>query len=144
LKLALTRADSASGADDSARESALRMLCIRGEILSSTPTPPEDEARRHDHEMRLLVESMGQGGHADDRDWDALLLEWIEIGAAAPDVHEDLERRFMRCLAKRPSKASQEAQYQRHGRSDARAERDPGGRKAGRDRRGRPDAVTRR
>ena len=144
LKLALTRADSASGADDSARESALRMLCIRGEILSSTPTPPEDEARRHDHEMRLLVESMGQGGHADDRDWETMLLEWIAIGAVAPEVHEDLERRFMRCLAKRPSKASQEAQHQRHGRSDARAERDPGGRKAGRDRRGRPDAVTRR
>ena len=40
LKQALTRADSASAADDASREKALRMLCIRGEILSSTPTPP--------------------------------------------------------------------------------------------------------
>ena len=53
--------------------------------------------------MRLLMERMGQASHADDRDWDAMLLEWIGIGAVAPEVHEELERRFMRCLAKRPA-----------------------------------------
>jgi hypothetical protein len=132
LKQALARADSVSDADDEARERALRMLCIRCEIYSSTATPPEDESLRQDLQMRLLMEDMGQGSHTDDRVWNAMLLEWIGIGAVAPAVHEDLERRFMRCLAKRPTKAQQEAQYQRHGRGDARAERDPSERKAGR------------
>jgi len=116
LKQALARADSASDPDDGAREGALRMLCIRCEIHSSTPTPPEDEALRRDCQMRLLMAGMGQANHADDQDWDAMVLEWIGIGAMAPEAHEDLQRRFMRCLAKR----------------------------ARRDGRGRPDTPTRR
>jgi hypothetical protein len=102
LKQAVARAESVSAADVESRENALRMLCIRCEILSATPTPPEDEARRHDYQMRLLMESMGQGVHPDEQDWDALLLEWIGIRAVAPAVYEDLERRFMHCLAQRP------------------------------------------
>jgi hypothetical protein len=105
LKQALTRADSASGADEEARERTLRMLCIRCEILGSTPTPPEDQALRRDYQMRLLMERMGQPVLADDREWDALLLEWIAVGSVAPEVHEDLQSRFMRSLAKRPVKA---------------------------------------
>ena len=116
LKQALARADSAPQSDDEAREGALRMLCIRCEIHSSTPTPPEDEALRRDCQMRLLLAGMGQASHADDRDWDAMVLEWIGIGAIALEAHENLQRRFMRCLAKRPR----------------------------RDGRGRPDTVTRR
>jgi hypothetical protein len=106
LKQALVRADSASDPDDEARERALRLLCIRCEIHSSTPTPPEDEALRRDCQMRRLMAGMGQASHADDRDWDAMLLEWIGIGAVAPEAHENLQRRFMRCLAKRPAKSA--------------------------------------
>ena len=91
LKQALTRADSASATDDAAREQALRMLCIRLEILSSTPTPPEDETMRREYQMRLLMESLGQGRHADPQTWDAMLLEWIGIGAVAPEIHDDLQ-----------------------------------------------------
>ncbi len=101
LKQALTRADSAVADGDEAREAALRLLCIRGEILASMPTPPEDEERRRDYQMRLLMANMGQGVHRDDQDWDALRLEWIGIGAAVPEVHADLEARFRRCLARR-------------------------------------------
>jgi hypothetical protein len=101
LKQALTRADSAVAGGDEAREAALRLLCIRGEILGSMPTPPEDEERRRDHQMRLLMANMGQGLHRDDQDWDALRLEWIGIGAVAPEAHEALEARFRRCLARR-------------------------------------------
>jgi hypothetical protein len=101
LKQALARADSAIAGGDEAREDALRMLCIRGEILGSLPTPPEDEERRRDYQMRLLMANMGQGVHRDDQDWDALRLEWIAIGAVAPEVHEALEARFRRCLAQR-------------------------------------------
>jgi hypothetical protein len=106
LKQALARADCASDPDDGARELALRTLCVRCEILSSTPTPPEDEALRRDCQMRLLMERMGQARRMDERDWDAMLLEWIGIGAIAPEAHEVLQRRFMRCLAKRPAKSA--------------------------------------
>jgi hypothetical protein len=137
LKQALARADSASDPDDAPRERALRMLCIRCEIYSSTPTPPEDEALRQDYQMRLLVEGMGQASHADDRAWNAMLLEWIGTGAVAPEVHEDLERRFMRCLAKRPAKSPGEPLFQGRRRDDASSEREPGERKSRRDGRGR-------
>ena len=143
LKQALTRADSASSADDEAREQALRMLCIRLEILSSTPTPPEDEALRQDYQMRLLQESLGQGRHADVQAWDSMLLEWIGIGAVAPEVHEDLQRRFVRCLAKRPAKSSTESQF-RNFKGDDRPARDSNDRNARRDGRGRSDNGGRR
>jgi len=143
LKQALTRADSASSADDEAREQALRMLCIRLEILSSTPTPPEDEALRQDYQMRLLQESLGQGRHADVQAWDSMLLEWIGIGAVAPEVHEDLQRRFVRCLAKRPAKSSTESQF-RNFKGDDRPARDSNDRTARRDGRGRSENGVRR
>jgi hypothetical protein len=103
LKQAVARADSASAADDGTRESALRMLCIRCEILGSTPTPPEDEALRQDYQMRLLTQGLGQASRADERDWEAMLLEWVGIAAIVPEAHEDLQRRFRRCLANRPA-----------------------------------------
>ena len=52
--------------------------------------------------MRLLMANMGQGVHRDDQDWDSLRLEWLAVGAVAPEVHEALEARFRRCLAQRP------------------------------------------
>jgi len=144
LKQALARADSASDPDDEARERALRTLCVRCEILSSTPTPSEDEALRRDCQMRLLMERMGQASHTDERDWDDMLLAWIGIGAIAPETHEDLQRRFMRSLAKRPAKSPRGSPFQGHGLGDARAERDPSERKTRRDGRGRSDTVARR
>ena len=33
-----------------------------------------------------------------------MLLEWIGMGAAAPEVHDELQRRFMLGLTQRPSK----------------------------------------
>ncbi len=94
--------------------------------------------------MRLLMERMGQASPMDERDWDAMLLEWIGIGAVAPETHDELERRFMRCLAKRPAKSAAGSAFQNHGGGSARAERDPGERQARRDGRGRPDTGARR
>ena len=105
VKQALARAASASDPDYAARETALRELCVRAEILSSTPTPPEDEALRRAYQLDLLMKGMGQVSAIDDRDWDAMLVEWIGIGAIAPEAHADLERRFMGCMAKRPTKS---------------------------------------
>jgi hypothetical protein len=98
----LAKAGSVSGADSVARERALRILCIRAEIHSATPTPPEDEALRREYQVQRLVQGMGQGSHVEDGDWDAMAFEWTRIGAVSPAVHETLQSRFMRCRAKKP------------------------------------------
>jgi hypothetical protein len=127
VKQALARAASAAQ-DDAARERALRLLCVRGEILTSTPTPSADEVLRRDYQMRLLVEGMGQGRPADERDWDALLLEWVAVGAAPPGAHAELERRFKACLARRPAKTPAAAPFRNHDGRDARGGRPRGDR----------------
>jgi hypothetical protein len=138
LKQALARVDCVTAADTAARERALRAVCIRSEILSSTPTPPEDEELRRDHQLRLLLEGLGQVVRTDDRDWDAMVLEWIGIGAVAADVHAALELRFRRALANRPANDTADASFQRHDGRDKRARGDTGERTARRDGRGRP------
>jgi hypothetical protein len=100
VKEALEKAGSASGADRAARETALKMLCVRCEIYSEMPTPPEDEPLRREYQVQRLMQGMGQGSHTDEGDWDAMILEWIRIGAVSPAVHESLQSRFMQCREK--------------------------------------------
>lgn len=103
LQQALVRTDSAEFAteDDAARELALRRLCVHAEILSAAATPPEDAGLRREGELELLRQGLGQARRMDDRDWEAMRLEWLCMGAVAPEVHDELERRFVQCLARR-------------------------------------------
>jgi hypothetical protein len=112
IKETWANAGSVSDADSAAGEEALRMLCIRCEVYSETPTPPEDEALRREYQVQRLMQGMGQGSHADDGDWDAMMLEWIRIGAVPPAVHESLQSRFMSCRAKRPVRNPQRPTFQ--------------------------------
>lgn len=103
LRQSLAVADSAEFADqgDAAREQALRKLCIRAEILSATATPPEDAGLRRDQELQMLRQGLGQARQADERAWVAMRIEWLGLSAAEAGVHDELERRFMRCLKRR-------------------------------------------
>jgi hypothetical protein len=103
LRQSLAAADSAGFTDtaDAAREHALRRLCIHAEILSGTPTPPEDASLRREQEMQLLSQGLGQVRQADSRAWEAMRIEWLGLGATVPAVHDELERRFMLCLKRR-------------------------------------------
>jgi len=107
IQEAFANADTLSAADQAAREKTLRSLCIRCELRSETPTPPEDEALRREYQVQRLVQGMGHGSHADEEDWEAMILEWIRTGAISPPVHEGLQERFMRCWAKRPARSPQ-------------------------------------
>jgi hypothetical protein len=80
-----------------ANESALRLLCIRAELISGAPTPPEDLELRREYQMRRLVESMGHGERVTPAELDDLALEWIAIGPVEPAVHDALLARFERC-----------------------------------------------
>ena len=101
----LSKAGSAVERDLESREKALRTLCIRCEIRSETPTPAEDEALRREYQVQRLMRGMGQGSRAAD-DWDAMMFEWLRIGAISPPVHESLRERFLRCRASGLARAS--------------------------------------
>ncbi|MBK7904076.1 MAG: DUF349 domain-containing protein [Proteobacteria bacterium] len=85
--------------DVAANEAALRLLCIRAELISGASTPPEDLELRREYQMRRLVETMGHGERATPAELDDLALEWIAIGPVEPTVHDALLARFERCRA---------------------------------------------
>lgn len=83
--------------DLAANETALRMLCVRAELITDRPSPPEDLELRRDYQMQRLVQSMGRGERATPADLDALALEWLAVGAVDPAAHEALLARFELC-----------------------------------------------
>jgi hypothetical protein len=102
LKDAWQKADAA-GTDAGVHERALRLLCIRSEITTGKPTPPEDQALRREHQVQRLVERMGQPQDANAEAWDTLAFEWIRVGPVSPATHAPLLARFLRCRGERRS-----------------------------------------
>jgi hypothetical protein len=79
---------------EAAHETALRMLCVRSEILIELPTPAEDQELRRDYQMRRLVERMGRGNDAADDSVESLSLAWTRSSSASEDVYQSLFARF--------------------------------------------------
>jgi hypothetical protein len=97
LKEAWVKAHAAASLDAAAHETALRMLCIRSEILTDRPTPPEDHALRRAYQVQRLVRSMGQRSEENADDLDAFGLEWVRVGPVPAATHQTLLARFLRC-----------------------------------------------
>jgi hypothetical protein len=97
LKETWAKADAAAEFNMPAHEKALRMLCVRSEILTDKPTPPEDQALRREYQVQRLVQHMGQRNEANADDLDALVLEWIRVGPVSAAAHQSLLARFLRC-----------------------------------------------
>jgi hypothetical protein len=87
--------------DLAANEAALRMLCIRAEILADLPTPPEDQALRREYQLQRLVQKMGQGVEADESRLDTLAIEWLSAGPVEDAAYAPLLARFKNCRARR-------------------------------------------
>jgi Domain of Unknown Function (DUF349) len=85
--------------DLAANEAALRLLCVRAELLSGLPTPPEDEELRRDYQMKRLVAAMGQGERTGPGDLEALAIEWLGVGPVATGAYQSLRKRFESCWA---------------------------------------------
>lgn len=95
---ALRQALAAGRADDLAtNETAARQLCIRAEILTDMPTPPEDQTRRRDYQLQRLVQGMGQRLKTEASPLDALAIEWVGLGPIETTTYETLRERFRRC-----------------------------------------------
>jgi hypothetical protein len=88
------RGAGAGGGVHTDPETALRMLCIRRELLADLPTPPEDQDLRRDHQMQRLVERMGQRNEAAPDEFETLALEWVRVGGVAPERYQVLLERF--------------------------------------------------
>ncbi|MEP6886248.1 MAG: DUF349 domain-containing protein [Gammaproteobacteria bacterium] len=97
LKDAWLKAESATVADLPDHEKALRMLCIRSEILTDKPTPTEDQPLRREYQVQRLMKHMGQGSSAPPDELDALALEWVRVGPVAAATQESLLVRFLSC-----------------------------------------------
>jgi hypothetical protein len=94
----LSTVESMPPTDVPSRERALRMLCVRAEILKERATPAEDEPLRREYQVKRLMERMGQGRGAEEGDERAMVMEWLGIAAIEPRAHEELEARFRRGL----------------------------------------------
>jgi hypothetical protein len=94
IKQALAREGSA---DLAANEAALKMLCIRAEILTDRPTPPEDQPLRREYQVQRLIQNMGQGVAADEAQLDTLAIEWLGVGPTDETTYERLLNRFRTC-----------------------------------------------
>lgn len=92
--------------DLAANEAALKMLCIRAEILTDTPTPPEDQALRRQYQLQRLVQSMGQRVRVDETRLDSLAIEWVGVGPVDEAAYPSLLQRFWRCHERAPIFAS--------------------------------------
>jgi hypothetical protein len=91
---------------EAAHETALRMLCVRSEILIDLPTPVEDQELRRDYQMRRLVERMGRGNDGADDSVESLSLEWTRSNSAPEEVYQSLFARFNGSLRSARSGAS--------------------------------------
>jgi hypothetical protein len=94
VKKALAREEAG---DFAANEAALRALCIRAEILTDVATPPKDQALRREHQVQRLIQGMGQGVTADDRQLDAMAIEWVAVGPTEEATYLALLERFKHC-----------------------------------------------
>lgn len=97
LKEAWIKAEAAANVDAAAHETVLRTLCIRSEIPTDQPTPPEDQALRRDYQVQRLVQRMGQRSDASADELDTLAFEWVRVGPVSTATHEPLLARFLRC-----------------------------------------------
>lgn len=86
-------------ADLAANELALRTLCVRAELLTETPTPDADQTLRREHQVKRLMQSMGQGIKAEEG-LDALTLEWLGVGPIEEAAYLQLLERFKACRKK--------------------------------------------
>jgi len=84
-------------ADLAANAAALRLLCVRAELVAGVDTPAEDLELRREYQMQRLVASMSRGERVSAADLDALALEWIAVGPVEPTLHAALLARFERC-----------------------------------------------
>ena len=83
--------------DIAANEAALRLLCIRAELLTDTPSPAGDQALRREYQLQQLLKGLGQARAEVNVALEALVFEWLAVGATGDAVYAGLLERFNAC-----------------------------------------------
>lgn len=79
---------------------ALQELCIRAEILVGAETPAEYQAQRTAYQVNQLQQSFGRKAQDIVSEFEALIMEWIAVGAVETKEYDTLILRFNTCRAK--------------------------------------------
>jgi hypothetical protein len=90
-------AAGAIATDLAANQAALRLLCVRAELIAGIPSPPDDAELRREYQMQRLVQSMQGGERVTSADLHDLVFEWLEVGPVEAAAHAALLARFERC-----------------------------------------------
>jgi hypothetical protein len=85
-------------ADMAANATALRLLCVRAELVVGADTPPDDQGIRRELQMQRLVQSLAHGERETPADLGHLAQEWLAVGPVLRADYDALFARFERCL----------------------------------------------
>lgn len=100
LQIVKAELDKPGSSDIAANESALRTLCIRAEILTETATPEADQQLRRNYQLQRLMKGLGQAPSSKQEELNAMVFEWIAVGATTDAVYAELLERFSRCRSR--------------------------------------------
>jgi exonuclease SbcC len=78
-------------------EKALKIFCIRAEILCDRPTPDEDKSLRMQYQVSRLEQGFGQKAPDKNVEMNSMVLEWVSVGPLSTAIYQPLLERFQQC-----------------------------------------------
>lgn len=76
---------------------ALRMLCVRAEVLCGVSTPAADQSLRMAYQVKQLEQNFGQKPGDLKTELESLVFEWVSVGPVETADYEPLFQRFNQC-----------------------------------------------
>jgi hypothetical protein len=76
-------------------EKALRLLCVRTEILADKETPAEDKQLRMEYQVECLKQGLGQAANNAKDELNSLVFEWIKVPPVLDEPYVELVERFI-------------------------------------------------
>lgn len=102
IKHKLTQGKEICAGNIAENEKALRLLCIRSEILADKPTPAEDKGLRMEYQVKLLQKGLGLGQNNEDARA-AIAKAWANVGPVSSEIYKKLYARLMDSWAVLPA-----------------------------------------
>jgi exonuclease SbcC len=94
LQSKITKGAVSGGLED--QEEALRLLCIRAEIITDQDTPAADATLRMKYQVTRLQQGLGQHSSSSTESMRDLTFAWIATGPVETGVYKLLLARFLR------------------------------------------------
>ncbi len=93
MKQKMKALDELAKSDTTVNEKALRILCIRAEILAEKETPESDKALRMEYQVNMLRQGLGGNNPSTNAKVD-LALDWANAGPVSETSYSTLAKRF--------------------------------------------------